>query len=65
MRTGKCQPVYKCCRCIRIQIPSVLGEIYYGYNTIIESMEAWKCIKVKKDYNNNIMQKVYKEGEET
>ena len=58
--TGKAQRVSSCQREIRICTPSVLGKIYtcsnFGRD---EDAEKWMCIKVGKDYNNNIMQRVW------
>ena len=59
LKRGKTQPVYKCCREIRIQMPGVKGKIYYATNFGVTEEEAWLCIKVTKDYNYNIMQRVY------
>jgi hypothetical protein len=55
---GKCQPVWKCCREIRIQLPNDLNEIYEGFNTITNENEKWKLICKKTNYNYNIMQKI-------
>ena len=60
-KTGIAQPVWKCCRMIRICCPSKLGEIYEGFNTLTNEKEFWMCIKVTNDCNNNIMQRIFPE----
>jgi len=58
-KTGKAQPVWHCCREIRICCPNELGKIYDGFNTITEEKEYWMCIKINKNYNDNIMQRIF------
>lgn len=58
-KTGKAQPVWKCQREIRICAPNQLGKIYTCSNWGNGETEQWMCIKVTKDYNNNIMQRVW------
>ncbi len=62
LKIGKCQPLWKCCREIRIQCPSKLDEIYNGFNTITESKEYWRIKKINKDRNFTIMERVYPEN---
>ncbi len=63
-KTGKAQTVSKCCREIRISCPNELGKIYEGFNTLTEEKEYWMCIKVAKNFNDNIMQRLFLTGEE-
>lgn len=58
-KTGVSQKLFKCCREIRIQTPNELGKIYEGVNTLNDKLEKWMLIKVAKDYNDNIMQRIY------
>lgn len=58
-KTGKAQPVWKCCRMIRISMPNELGKIYDGLNTLTDEYEYWMCIKINKNYNDNIMQRIF------
>ncbi len=59
-KTGKAQPVWKCCRQIRICMPNELGKIYEGLNTLTNEYEYWICIKLNNNYNDNIMQRIFK-----
>ena len=61
-KTGKAQPVKDCCRAIRISTPDKLGVIYEGLNTLPDEpvYEYWMCIKINKNYNDNIMQQIFK-----
>ena len=59
-KTDKSQPVWKCCRQIRICIPSILRGIYSGLNTETNELEYWMLIKKHKDYNFSIMKRIYK-----
>lgn len=59
-KTGVAQPVWKCCRQIRLSTPNKLGEIYEGLNTLTDEYEYWMCIKVTMNFNDNIMQRIYK-----
>ncbi|MCK9542550.1 MAG: hypothetical protein M0R03_11040 [Novosphingobium sp.] len=58
LKLGEARPMYKCCRQIRIQFPNEIGKIYSGVNTMTEEEEKWICIKVTKNCNNNILQRV-------
>jgi len=58
-KTGKAQPLWMCIREIRICTPNELGKIYDGYNDKTFEVEYWMCIKIKKNYNFNIMQRVF------
>lgn len=60
IKKGKAQRLHKCCREIRIQAGSMyVGGTYFGFNTLTSENESWLCIKIKKDINDNIMQRVY------
>lgn len=59
-KTGKAQPVWKCPREIRICCPNKLGEIYTCSNWGEGELQHWMCIKINKNYNDNIMQRVWK-----
>jgi hypothetical protein len=59
-KTGKAQPVWKCAREIRICTPNILGEIYDCNAWETGEPEYWMCIKINKNYNDNIMQRVWK-----
>ena len=41
------------------KMPDKLNKIYEGFNTITNELECWKCIKVKTNYNINIMQQLF------
>jgi hypothetical protein len=58
-KTGKAQPLWRCCREIRICCPNELGKIYDGLNTLTGEYEYWMCIKINANYNDNIMQRVF------
>ena len=59
-KTGKAKPVWKCVREIRICTPNELGKIYTCSDFGNSEIEQWMCIKINKNYNDNIMQKVWK-----
>ena len=62
-KTGVSQPVWKCCRQIRLCSPNELGEIYEGLNTLTNEYEFWMCIKIEKNPKKgyyNIMQRIFK-----
>lgn len=59
LKKGKAQPLWKCCREIRIQMPSEKEVIYSGLNTLTEEHEDWLLIKLNKDRNFHIMQRVF------
>ena len=59
-KRGKSQKLWKCCREIRIQGANmIINGIYTGYNTLTEEEEKWLCLKISKDYNDNILQRIY------
>ena len=61
-QTGKAQKAWKCCREIRLQnlCSSKLGKIFVGFNTNTDEIEHWMCIKITNNFNNNILQRIYK-----
>ena len=59
-KTGKAQPVWKCAREIRICTPNELGKIHTCSDWDNSGVEQWMCIKINNNYNDNIMQKVWK-----
>lgn len=60
LKKGKAQPVYKCCREVRLWAGGKLGEETSGFNTLTNELEHWICIKVDKNPNNSIVQRIYK-----
>ena len=59
-KTGKAQAVWKCPREIRICCPNELGAIYTCSDFGSTPIQYWMCIKINKNYNDNIMQQIYK-----
>lgn len=58
-KRGVAQKLSKCCREIRMQAGNMsVNSIYTGYNTLTNEEEKWLCLKVKKDYNDNILQRL-------
>ncbi len=55
---GITRVVRQCCREIRIQMLSVAGKIYEGYNTLTEEFEVWLCISPSQDYNHTQLQQI-------
>jgi hypothetical protein len=58
-KTGRAQKVGNCCREIRIQSPSVIGEIYEGLNTLTDKNEKWMLIKIANKSINSIVQQIF------
>lgn len=60
LKKGKCQKLWKCCREIRICAGSIiLYHQYIAYNSLTDEVGIWKCIKLAKDHNDHIMQRIY------
>lgn len=60
VKRGIAQKLYKCCREIRIQGGNmIVNGVYTGFNTLTDEEEKWVCLKAAKDYNDNVLQRIY------
>ena len=59
-KTGTSQPMSKCCRMVRLSPCHTIGDICEGLNTLTDEYEYWMCIKIAKNFNDNIMQRIFK-----
>lgn len=48
----------KLCREIRIQTPSLVGNIYSGFNSITNEIETWQLVRLNKDYNKSLLKRI-------